>query len=281
VNVTFYRGESRRSAIVCDAVIEGCRKHGVKVATLHEREYTRPDADVAVFYGLAGNLKRLQREYSEAGKAVFLDLGYWGRDEKGGVAGSHRVSVNGLHATAYFQRKRHSPDRFRKFGIRTHPFSRSGDRVVLCGMSAKAAWVYDYEPEAWECKAVQTLRGCTKRHIQYRPKPSWPDAKPIPGASWTKPFILSIDKALGGAWACVTHHSNAALDALIAGVPAFCEEGLASPLSQLELSEIDRPFYPDEGDRDQLLYDAAHTQYTISELADGTMWRYLRDEGLI
>jgi hypothetical protein len=282
VRIVYYRGTSRRANIVGGAVAAGLRHHGITAEIVDELAYSGPVADVAVFYGLAGNLKRLQREYVAAGlTTVFIDLGYWGRDEQGGVAGSHRVVVNALHATSYFQRQRHPAERFKRFRITTRPFKRCGGQVLLCGMSAKAAWVYDLAPEEWERGAVDELRAGTSRLIKYRPKPSWKDARPIQGATWDRPAVPDIGEVLGKSWACVTHHSNAALDALIAGVPVFCSEGLARPLASTDLSRIETPNYPDEADRDQLLFDAAYTQYTIAEIADGTMWRYLKDEALL
>lgn len=282
MNIVFYRGTSRRAGIIADAVLAGLQRHGTTMRVVDESEYARPDADIAVFYGLAGNLKQAQRDHVAAGlKAVLIDLGYWGRWDGGKVFGFHRVVVNGLHATPYFQRIKHSPDRFRRFGIEPQPFRRAGRTVLLCGMSAKASWVYGLGAGEWERQAVEKLGAATAREIQYRPKPSWPDAEPIEGSTWARSREISIEAALGDAWACVTHHGNSALDALIAGVPVFCEDGIASPLAARDLADIEAPLYPDEGARDQLLYDAAWAQWKVSEIAEGKMWRYLVDEGLI
>ena len=281
VRIIFYRGTSRRAGIIGDAVLSGLRHHGLSADVVDAQQYTAPDADVAVFYGLAGNLKRLQREYIAAGlKTVFLDLGYWGRLEDGKVSGFHRVVVNGLHATEYFQRVKHGPDRFRHFGIQPQPFKRGGGPVLLCGMSEKAAWVYDMSPEEWERDAVRRLSAVTRREIQYRPKPTWREATDIPGSTRVV-ATTTIKRALRDAWACVTHHGNTALDALMLGVPAFCVDGIASALACADLTQIESPLYPDEGARDQLLFDAAYTQWKVREIVDGKMWTYLRDEALI
>ena len=282
MSIVFYRGQSRRAGIIADAVSAGLKVHRLSMEVIAEAEYERPDADIAVFYGLAGNLKQAQRDYVAAGlKAVFIDLGYWGRWDGGKVFGFHRVVVNGLHATNYFQRVKHGPKRFRRFGIEPKPFRRAGTDVLLCGMSAKASWVYGFDAQQWEASAVDTLRAATMREIKYRPKPSWPDAEKIDGTIWAHSKAISIQTALESAWACVTHHGNSALDALIAGVPVFCNDGLASVLACRDLAQIESPAYPDESARDQLLYDAAWTQWKVDEIAAGKMWSYLRNEGLI
>ena len=53
-------------------------------------------------------------------------------------------------------------------------------------------------------------------------------AAPIPGSGYDK---RPISEALSNAWAWVTHHSNSAVDALLAGVPVHCEIGAAAAMS--------------------------------------------------
>lgn len=268
--------------MISAAVHEGLGRLGYSIAEVHESEYRGVEADVAVFYGLWGNLRRIQQEYVAASaKSVLIDLGYWGRIWRGDkLAGHHRIAVNARHATAYFQNVRHSPERFRRLGIEPKPFRRNGDHVLLCGMSGKAAWVYGLGPQDWEREAIGRLRANTARAIRYRPKDSFKQATPLDGAAF-HPERVDIAAHLAGAWAVVTHHGNAALDALVAGGPVFCEEGLASVLAKPQLEEIESPFYPDEGARDQLLYDAAWTQWRPAEMADGSAFRHLFEEGLI
>ena len=283
MNVTFYLNQNGRARHVCDAVVAGCRRHGVEVRVRSVTEYRRPEADVALFYGLWPPLKQLRQDYAAAGrKAVLIDLGYWGRIEGGKLAGFHRFSVNGLHATAYFQRVKHGPERFQRFGVELKPFSHRGEHILLCGMSEKAAWVYGLAPEQWERQAVEKLRlhMRVQRPIHYRPKQSWKHATHIPGTTWA-PSDAPIQRALENCWAVVTHHGNSALDALGHGVPVFTTAGLASVLASADVAAIDAPRYPSEEQRNQLLYDAAWTQWKMSEIAAGEAWQYLLDEKLI
>ena len=283
MNFLFYRSQTQRSRIIFEAVQAGLAKLGHSIRLKHENEYAGVEADVAVHYGLWGNLRTLQQDYARAGKkSVLIDLGYWGRVDGGKLAGYHRFVVNARHATAYFQRVKHGPERFRQFGIEPRPFTQAtGANVLLAGMSGKAAWVYGLEPQEWEKRAAAELRASTSRRIYYRPKPSWKEAAPIEGTIFADWKNVPVEQMLSDCWAVVTHHGNTALDALVAGVPAFCVEGLASVLCRSELSWIERPAYPDEGARDQLLYDAAWTQWKVDEIAAGAAFRYLFDEGLI
>ena len=81
-----------------------------------------------------------------------------------------------------------------------------------------------------------------------------------------------------GCWALVTHHSNAAVDALAAGIPVFCEDGAASLLSMPRLADIENPPLP-EG-RAQFFADLAYCQWSVPEMASGACWDYLIGEHL-
>jgi len=285
MRLIFYFGSNLgRSKIVLQAWRTGLARFGLELPMKMETEYAGPEADIALMYGLWGANRRALEDYPAAGrKAMLCDLGYWGRAEDGKPLGFHRLAVNGRHATPYFQNTRHPRDRFDHFGLTLQPFRRAGSHILLCGMSGKAAGVYGYRPEQWEREAVATLRRYTKREIRYRPKPSWKEAQPIDGATWAPagPGRMIDERSFADCWAVVTHHGNTSLDALIAGVPAFCEHGLAEPLSCQNLASIESPLYPDEAARDQLMWDAAYTQWKVSEIASGAAWDYLKTEGLI
>ena len=284
MKVVFYVNHNGRAKLICDAVQTGLARHGQAVTVRNSAEYREPEADIAVFYGLWGPLREIQQAYPAAGRtSVLIDLGYWGRTEGGKLAGYHKVVINGRHATDYFQRIKHPSDRFEHFGIVPEPFGRFGSHVLLCGMSSKAAWVYGLQAEQWERQTVAILRSHSAREIRYRPKPSWKGSQPIDGASWSPAGrdLMIGERSFADCWAVVTHHGNTALDALIAGVPVFCEEGLASVLARRDLAQIESPLYPDEAARDQLLYDAAYTQFKVAEIADGTAWARLKNEGLV
>lgn len=238
----------------------------------------RPQFDAAIFYGLAGGCQRILTDYRDAGRhAIYVDLGYWGRRQRSRWDGYHKLAHNSRHPTAYFQRRPKDPERFARFGQAISPWRGGGKHILLIGMSAKAAGAEGFSAEQWERQTVEQLRQHTRREIIYRPKPNWPDAKPIAGTTWGRG--PSLAHALIGCHAVVAHHSNAAVDALLAGVPCICPDGAASVLSGHDLSEIESPPRP-EG-REQWAYDLAWTQWSIEEMEQGLAYRYLMDEGLL
>ena len=114
----------------------------------------------------------------------------------------------------------------------------------------------------------------------YRPKPSWRDARPIQGTIWSPPE-QTIHDALKDAWALVTMYSNAAIDALAAGIPVYAEDGVAKALSISSLTEIDNPPEFSIKERRQFLADVGYCHWTKAEISDGTMFRQFVDDGLI
>lgn len=260
----------------------GIAKAGDRAWVVSADTYRTPQFDVAVFYGLEDRLRRALKEYPASGRhAVYVDLGYWGRIEGGKLAGYHKIVVDGRHPTAYFQRKRHDDARIAHFGLRIAPWRRpkpDSAPILLAGMGSKAAQAENMAPEAWERAAIERIRAVTARPILYRPKPSWKAARPIEGCDFSHRSV-PIEMILGSCHAVVTHHSNVGVDAIVAGIPTFTEEGVARPLRAGELADIERPAFP-EG-REQWLSDISYCQWTVAEMAAGLPWQHLKAEGLL
>jgi hypothetical protein len=257
---------------------EGARRLGLNWELRSSLSYRgRPEHDVAIFYGLAAGLDRLFRDYRDRGlNAVYIDLGYWGRRKRTRFDGYHKLVVNSRHPTDYFQRRKHSPDRFAAHQVAIQPWRSSGDHILLAGMSAKAAAAEGMLPHVWERETIAYLRELTDRPIIYRPKPNWTDAKPLAGATFDRETPL--EQALTNCHAVVTHHSNVAVDALLAGVPCVCLGGVASLLSG-KIDQIETLPTPDG--REQWAADLAWTQWSVEEMQAGEAFRYLIDEELI
>ena len=82
-----------------------------------------------------------------------------------------------------------------------------------------------------------------------------------------------LAEALGKAHALVTHSSNVAIEAVVAGVPVFVSpSSAAAPMGLSDLSLIETPVYPD---RDQWLAHLAYCQFSFEEIRSGAAWRML------
>jgi hypothetical protein len=275
----------RRSTTTCHAMFSGIKAAGDRPRLFMETDYRAPMHDAAVFYGYTATLRQVMADYIAVGRqAVYIDLGYWGRE---GQHGHHKVAVNSRHPTDYFQRRRHDDRRAHALGLNVADWKAGGAHILLAGMGAKAAEAEGFQPEAWEREAISRIRGYSNRPIVYRPKPSWTQAKPISGTtfSWGGPEPRGVyrtqrlHEVLAGCHAVVTHHSNVAVEGIVAGIPAFCWKGVALPMSSQDFSQIEYPLHP-EG-RQQWLNDICYTQWNVAEMHQGLPWRHLKDEGLI
>ena len=84
---------------------------------------------------------------------------------------------------------------------------------------------------------------------------------------------------LHGAHCVVAHHSNVAVEAILAGIPAICPEGVASVMAGHKLKQIEDPPMP--SGRAQWAADIAYCQWSIAEMTAGLPWIHLVREGLI
>lgn len=242
--------------------------------------------DVAVFYGLEGNLIEIFRYWRDQRRAaVYIDLGYWGRRQGGRWAGFHKVVVNARHPNAYFNAPQKGATRFETFDLHVQSMAtreRNSDWILLGGMGDKGAAAEGFEPEEWERKTLATLKAVTDKPVIYRPKPSWKEAQPINGAGFSGP-VEKIDWRK--IWACVTHHSNLSVDALIEGVPSFCIGGAARILSGLAepgpLRWIDAGMNVHRDVVEAWAHNLAWTQWSVDEMRRGLTWRHLLSENLL
>jgi hypothetical protein len=276
--VVYQIREHHRSKIICDAMLAGIRAVGDRVVVRDEQTYRQPEGNVAVFYGLEGKLPSIFEAYKREGRrAVYVDLGYWGRREGGRWAGYHKVSVNARHPNAYFQRTAHCHSRIERFGVKANAW-RDGHHILLAGMGDKGAPAEGFAPEQWEREAIRQIRMFSSRPIIYRPKPSWKKAQPIDGVGFS-PKEQKVEQVLAGAHCVVTHHSNVAIDGIVEGIGALTWGGLALPMASSEFADVDHP--PRRAGREQWMADIAWTQWSVEEMKQGLPWRHLKAEGLI
>ena len=271
-----YVGAGKRATVVGAAMAAGLKRCGVKVRTRPSDAYAGVEGDLAVFYGLEGNLAALADYPAAGGHAVYVDLGYWQRHAGGRYAGFHRVAVDGRHPAPHLSRRQKTAARLHGLGVRVAAWRPASGHILLAGMGAKAARYVGFAAEEWERAAIAALRTTTDRPITYRPKPSWTAARPIEGCGYSHPLSpLAFDDV----FAVVTHHSNTAIEGLAAGVPAFCRQGPAAALALQDLAKIETPWRPE--DRERWLANLAWCQWSVAEMAAGDCWRNLVDEGLV
>lgn len=255
---------------VCGAFAEGVRTFGDQAVKRSDRDFNMGGFDAVVFWGYWENCQKVEAAAREKGiPFIYVDLAYWRREQ-----GYYKASLNFRHPTKYIMKMDCPPDRWDSLGLKIKPWTKDGSTVIVAGMSGKGAWSWKQAAGAYEAAAIAKLQELTKRRIIYRPKPNWHQAMPIAGSAFDR--TTSIDALLRSTHCVVTHHSNVATDAIIAGVPVITRHSAALPmgLPDTELDRIETPVYPDG--REQWAANLAYCQWTLKEMANGTCWRYMR-----
>lgn len=241
--------------------------------------------DVAAFYGMTPAHRATYDAFVAADRPVVVcDLAYWDRSARGmKYECSYKVAVGYWHPTRYFQRVPKPADRLMALRVRVQPTRKrvSEAPILLVGMSQKGCDLYGIELLSWEREAVRIIREQTSTEIIYRPKAAVRKTA-IPGTTWQDPETVDMANVLRrGHWSqVVTHHSNAAIEAIVEGIPVIVADGAALPLSG-DLRQVCDPRYVSTGERTQLCRDLAYCQWNTSEMRAGVTWRHLLSEGLL
>ena len=210
------------------------------------------DGPIAMFGSphIWGVLTRAQEE----GRAVYYgDHAYFGRQK------FYRITKD---AYQHDGRGRTNGLRFRVLGIDIEPW-KTGRHILVCPPDRNYARLHGLDETAWIRGTLRTLRRHTDRPVRLRMR-NGAERNPV-----------SLRDALRDAHALVTHHSNAAVEALCMGVPVFVTgECAARSMGGTDLTKIETPEYPD--DRKRWAGVLADNQWTLDEMRRGMAWRHIR-----
>lgn len=280
LRVCFFHSDKPRERILADAWSKGVQAHGdtIELKALTP-EIQIADADVACMVGVKS--RELFRGHFDKGQhVVMIDKGYTRHAAPGPVKlwEYWRVSVDAHHPTLAVARWTRPMDRADKLGMVLSAWRKTGDHILFAGSSEKYHAFYRMrDPGRYLEKVVKITRAFSKRPIVYRPKPSWSEAVPVPGTIFSRDG--SIEQALAGAWAMVTHGSNACFEAVLLGIPCVVlGDAVAKPISSTELSEIESPRLASYAERHQWLANLAYCQWTMPEMASGEAWATIRPQ---
>ncbi|WP_162918941.1 hypothetical protein [Taklimakanibacter deserti] len=200
--------------------------------------------------------------------------------------GHFRISIGGsFHDTGQFCNEPTDPLRWDRLaaelGLTVKPWRATGEHILLIGQVPGDASLRGLDVVKWLESTVIDLRLITRRPILIRPHPLSPPAalrslkrrlKPDKSVRWDMKPGTPLRSSLSAAWATVTYSSSAAIDSLISGVPviALSPASLAWPVSDHGISDV---LEPTLYDRKPWLDRLAHSQWSIEEIENGTVWR--------
>jgi hypothetical protein len=226
---------------------------GIGCELRYAEDETGPRPGVPIVWGVLRSSDRVVAYAKQAGQYFYyIDHAYFSR----GHGQSYRVTRNGYEAGPV----RECPmDRIQAHDVELEPWQREGSNVLVCPPT-------DYFMTAHGCadwleRTLEALQRHTDRPVVVRRKPQ-------PGET-----VEPLAEALSKAHALVTHSSNVAIEAVVAGVPVFVSpSSAAAPMGLTDLSLIESPVYPD---RDKWLAHLAYCQFSFEEMRSGAAWRML------
>lgn len=256
-----------RAGHVALAMCAGLRRHGVEVEALGRWD-GKVRGDVAVAYGWIN--EPIFTAYRMAGgHFAYFDMGYFNRkpsgDKGGSREGHHRLAIDGWD-TADTMRRGCPDDRWRALGIEVNP-DRVGivpHAILVAGMSGKAAGTHGFVPNQWERQTLDRVHELFPNvEVIFREKPKDLDA------------VEPIANVLNRVGLIITHHSNVAVDGLVAGVPCFARKGVGKLVSATDVAAPAPRVV--EVERRALLADVAYAQWTPAEMRTGEAWVHIRE----
>lgn len=274
-----YTGTGGRLIELAHLFASGCGVHEVDCAIKPIEHFkTVEPCDVVWMYALAAH-DPVFHAYRGHARRVVGDLGYW-REEayKLPLELRHvRIAVEALQPDLYMASRPHPSDRFDALGLAVEPVRERGAYILVCGHSEEQAARHGFHYGQWEAQVVGRLTAITKRDLQLREKPGLPRIK-IEGVAQS---VGNLAAAIRGAWAVVCLSGNIGADAILHGVPVVARSGPGAAYHRTPLESIEQCAPLAAGERLQALADIAYCQWTPEEFASGSLWKYLRDDGLL
>ena len=221
-------------------------------------------ADVVVCWGWRAGLRHRQQ-----GKRVLvLERGYLG-DRFSYTS----IAWNGLNGRASFPvYPDDDGERFRACGFELRPLRQGGDYALIIGQVATDMAVRDVNIHAWEVAAAKQAHEVTGLPVKFRPHPQDVKRRRIRKIDGVPHDFGSLDDALACAALVVTYSSNAAVDALVTGVPAVA---MSAGSMAYGVAADDIGGAVDWEAREQWAYALAWKQWTLDEIANGYALRRL------
>ena len=222
---------------------------------------------------LRGILKHkiMKKCLEDGNNFYYMDSGYVGNNvgtrNSQGIKHYHRIVLNDLQHRVIRPRP---SDRWDLLGIKIHP-KRSGHKIIIAAPDEKPCKYYGIDHDQWIAETVAEIKKHTDRPVVIRKR----SPKRIDRVL-TEPLSQVLEQDVH---ALVTFNSVAAVESILAGVPAFvlAPSHVAEPVANTALSKIEDPFYPDKDRLMAWCHSMAYGQYHVRELKNGTAFRMMQE----
>ncbi len=202
----------------------------------------------------------------------YVDTGYFGNEKSpanpNGWKYWHRIVKNNLQHGEIIPRP---DDRFKQFNKTFQPWKKDGRKILIAKPDEKPMKFYGLDLDAWLEQTVNTIKQYTDRPVVVRER-----APKRIDRIQTDTLQQALDNDV---FALVTFNSVAAVESIFHGIPAFtlAPANAASPVSLQDLSQIEKPYYPDSDKLYAWGCHLAYGQYHVSELKSGKALEMLKE----
>jgi hypothetical protein len=243
---------------------------GVHCEPTTELDYDRSTGPIV----LRGILKHklMQRCRQDGRDFIFVDTGYFGNEPTARNPQAHklwhRIVINDIQHGDIVPRPQ---DRWQRFA-RPLPQWRRGRRVIVALPDDKPCKFYGIDRQTWIANLLIDLQRNTDRPIVLRERVANRQQRMI-----QRPLSQELTDDVH---ALVTFNSNAAVEAILHGVPAFvlAPSHAARPVSRVSVTDIETPFYPDQDLLYQWLCHLAYGQFHVSEMRSGAALQQISED---
>lgn len=293
MKIVFYASDKPRELMIAKAFAGGALIHGDTLEIRRTAEYgenefgdecrfTGPtdDTDLVCVFGAKGKSRRIIDDHKLVGKAaLYFDKGYTRNKGEAGHTEYSRITINGADPSKYMMKMPGvDAKRFGRLDLKMHKRREiNGGHVLFCGSSQKYC---DFNSlgnmDEYASGVFAHVRKNTLRQLIYRPKPADKRARPIGGCGYSS-AAQRLEDALRGCHVVITHGATAAMDAVLAGVPAIALGGcIASPVCGNNVEAIEEPYWPKDEYRLKWAHAMAYCQWTNAEMRSGEAWSHLK-----
>jgi hypothetical protein len=145
--------------------------------------------------------------------------------------------------------------RFASLNVTIKEWRNAGSHILICPNSKTFFELHGLTFDSWYENVKAQLALYTDRPLKVR---------------WKTDYPIAVD--LENCHAVIVFTSNSAVDAIMAGVPAFTmAQCVASRMSLNDLSLIEKPYYPEK--RYEFGCVLASNQWTMDEIEQGDAWK--------
>ena len=264
----FTPGSDHQVAIMADAARAlGYEVIGNRPNAYHDSDFTR--CDLALLFGFRNRLRQIAAQHIAAGiPTIIFDLGYFYRDRY------YQLGLGGINTLPPDA----PDDRWRSLSIELKTRKKiKRDKVLVASQKYDDAQhsMTEDEVKAWAQDACDRVIDEGFEPI-LRQHPKNPRYFTIEGV--TDITGQSMVDWWDQIHALVTYNSTMGLEALVEGVPVFCNP-LAhyAEVANTDLDQLGTPRLPSKSRLEKFLSRVAYNQWNVEELRSGTALKFVLD----